>query len=678
MNSEAERRVYLLTGLAGTGKTTIAKSVAKFAHENGVLAASFFCSRDSDERSNLQLIFPTIAFQLSHFSRQFRGGIVTTIKQSPDIGFAPPDEQLKHLIIEPRRRIITSLKKELNIPDIVRDDQLGESIIKRVEVVISAVKEFLLLHHQQPEELLGMMKNPIKDAIFLVRKLLTSMNIGHDVNDKQLQDWVIELLKRELHVYHTMSHEKLRAFIVNPRRRIVTLFKDKLGFGEPDAPLKDLIFELIWKIIMIIKKKLGISDSVGHDQFKELIVYPLRRVEWFITPIVIVIDALDECKDENTPEKILLALSQHIPSIPFLKVFATSRPEFSTRFALRDPSLDRLSKLLVLHEVDRTLVDGDIRRFLQVRLVEIAKRRDGHHPGLKFPWPPRSLVDKLVEKASGLFIFAFTICRFVESPGDLQQQLEDIANLRTSDDEGPLAIDKLYQNVVDIAYARFADRKLKYFCRSVVGTIVLLFDPVPLKDLAQVLNVKPALIRGVLRDFHSVLLVPLDDNGVIRTFHASFHDFLTTKDRCSNLIYVHSSRQHDEITRHLLPQMTLGLRKNICRIDSRKLNSEVEDLAERKEKYISIPLGYACRYWADHLSHIPPENNSNDELVQVLSEFIRTKFLYWIEVLSLLGHVKVAATSLDKARRWHSVRFRSTINTIREVFIGSFTAGAEA
>ena len=58
--------VFWLNGLAGTGKSTIAQTVSEQVFADGLLGASFFCSRDFEDRSNLQFIFPTLAFQLAH------------------------------------------------------------------------------------------------------------------------------------------------------------------------------------------------------------------------------------------------------------------------------------------------------------------------------------------------------------------------------------------------------------------------------------------------------------------------------------------------------------------------------------------------------------------------------------------------------------------------------------
>ena len=56
--------ILWINGLAGTGKSTIAQTLARLCDGGKLLGASFFCARTGG-RSNVQLIFPTIAYQLS-------------------------------------------------------------------------------------------------------------------------------------------------------------------------------------------------------------------------------------------------------------------------------------------------------------------------------------------------------------------------------------------------------------------------------------------------------------------------------------------------------------------------------------------------------------------------------------------------------------------------------------
>jgi adenylylsulfate kinase-like enzyme len=80
---EQDKRVFWLNGLAGTGKSTIAQTFAEMCFADGKLGASFFCSRDFDDRSNLRSIFPTLAFQLAHRYPQFRRGVASGLDGEP-------------------------------------------------------------------------------------------------------------------------------------------------------------------------------------------------------------------------------------------------------------------------------------------------------------------------------------------------------------------------------------------------------------------------------------------------------------------------------------------------------------------------------------------------------------------------------------------------------------------
>ena len=64
--------VFFLNGVAGSGKSTIAKTICVMLKGVGCLVASFFCSRRSTaEQRNVRSIFPTLAYLLSLHSLRF-------------------------------------------------------------------------------------------------------------------------------------------------------------------------------------------------------------------------------------------------------------------------------------------------------------------------------------------------------------------------------------------------------------------------------------------------------------------------------------------------------------------------------------------------------------------------------------------------------------------------------
>jgi len=93
--------IYWLNGLAGTGKSTIAQTIAERIFADGQLGGSFFCSRDYEDRRNLQLIFPTLAVQLARKYPEFRSAFVPLVESNPGVAYESLYNQMDKLIVGP-------------------------------------------------------------------------------------------------------------------------------------------------------------------------------------------------------------------------------------------------------------------------------------------------------------------------------------------------------------------------------------------------------------------------------------------------------------------------------------------------------------------------------------------------------------------------------------------------
>ncbi|KAJ6535522.1 WD40-repeat-containing domain protein [Mycena capillaripes] len=102
--------IYFLTGLAGTGKSAIARSFARLLDSQGLLGATFFCSRGSEARSTVAEIIPTIAFRLSYHSQRFAEAAIHAIKNAPGVSFHHRSSifQFRTLILEPSQALADS------------------------------------------------------------------------------------------------------------------------------------------------------------------------------------------------------------------------------------------------------------------------------------------------------------------------------------------------------------------------------------------------------------------------------------------------------------------------------------------------------------------------------------------------------------------------------------------
>jgi len=90
---------------------------------------------------------------------------------------------------------------------------------------------------------------------------------------------------------------------------------------------------------------------------KKIIAEPLEESA---ISTVIVIDALDECKDEEPASAILSVLGQFISRIPRVKFFITGRPEPQIREGFRLHLPAETTDVFVLHNVEPNLVNNDI------------------------------------------------------------------------------------------------------------------------------------------------------------------------------------------------------------------------------------------------------------------------------------------------------------------------------
>jgi hypothetical protein len=67
---------------------------------------------------------------------------------------------------------------------------------------------------------------------------------------------------------------------------------------------------------------------------------------------------------------------------------------------------------VILHHVDQSIVSHDIREFFEHELSRITRSRPFLHG-----YPDAWVVKRLVYRADGLFIWAATVCRFINEGG---------------------------------------------------------------------------------------------------------------------------------------------------------------------------------------------------------------------------------------------------------------------
>jgi hypothetical protein len=386
-------------------------------------------------------------------------------------------------------------------------------------------------------------------------------------------------------------------------------------------------------------------------QLEELIIKPLQSTHHSFPLCLIVIDALDECKDESTTSIILSSLSRYVSEISPLKVLVTSRPEQSITsvFSSSSGDLNAASRHLVLHELELGVVQQDIKLYLSSSLQEIAKRH-----GLDKIWPSEEDIQALATLSFGLFIFAATSIKFVEdrNDSDPRGQLTCLLSgkeLSAHAQSSPhYYLDKLYMQVLMHASPHISIQ-LSGRLKMILGSIVFLQEPLSLVSLENLLGLPPSAVRQTLVHLCSIMILPDNETQPIRLHHPSFVDFITDPNRCHDRRFTVDSKKQHTLLAILCLKAMRSLKQDICRINNPcVLNAEVDGLPSCITANILPHIQYACRHWIFHLTHALV----SDILVDFLEEFCTKYLLYWIETCSLLGELRNMLVGLHAAKEF--------------------------
>jgi hypothetical protein len=109
--------VYWLRGLAGTGKTTIARSVADLTEQQGLLGASFFFSRTNTALQSALAVLPTMAYQLAKWRPALRQPLCDAIRSNKEIAKRTMKEQVECLFERALSGITSPVPRALLVVD---------------------------------------------------------------------------------------------------------------------------------------------------------------------------------------------------------------------------------------------------------------------------------------------------------------------------------------------------------------------------------------------------------------------------------------------------------------------------------------------------------------------------------------------------------------------------------
>jgi hypothetical protein len=349
----------------------------------------------------------------------------------------------------------------------------------------------------------------------------------------------------------------------------------------------------------------------------------------------ILVDALDECTTELS--KLLRFLAQQSCASSRVKWIVSSRnwPEIEAQLARAE------QKIQLSLELNAESVSAAVSVFIQHKVSQLAQHK-------KYDKQTRNAVfEHLTSNANDTFLWVALVC----------QELEKTArrNVLTKLNSFPPGLDALYERMMQQIGAS-DDAEL---CKQVLASTGLVYRPLTLAELAT--------LTERLEDF--------TDEAEVREIVGLCGSFLTLRE--DTVYFVHQSAQHFllanasedvfpdgiEAAHGVLVSRSLAILSRTLQRDVYGLEApgvSIDDVEAPTPDPLAA-LRYACIYWIDHLCDWSFASAATF-LVDlqdggVVYEFLREKYLYWLEALSL-------CRSLSKG-----VRSMASLNALVDVML---------
>ncbi|KAF9560734.1 hypothetical protein CPC08DRAFT_464759 [Agrocybe pediades] len=406
------------------------------------------------------------------------------------------------------------------------------------------------------------------------------------------------------------------------------------------------------------------------EQFKWIVEKPFQDSKDAMPDgAAIVIDALDECDNVSATAlflKVLLQYSTHLP----IKFIIASRPEPVILKNMQTP--DFSPSVLRLHDIEQSFVEADIKQYLREALCTMS------------PVPSSDIINQLTRRSGKLFIYAATVARYINPEDKVvnsKTRLDAILGMSSSSASlQEQELDSLYTTILLSAFDKTCLEKgeLKIL-DLVLRTVVCAIEPMTTSTMSMILALRRGDVAAALSRLQSVLHVQEGSSGLVSVLHASFPDFLCDKDR-SRDFYCDIAEHSTRLAHSCFDVMCQELHFNICDLESSyDFDEDVPDLEQKIKANISAALLYACKYWSRHLVHC----NLTSSIHYRLVEFLKFRFLFWMEVLNLTKSISTGSQMLSSTLAWFISKapehvFKETEKELydAELFVKMFSLGA--
>ncbi|SPN97662.1 uncharacterized protein DNG_01175 [Cephalotrichum gorgonifer] len=244
----------------------------------------------------------------------------------------------------------------------------------------------------------------------------------------------------------------------------------------------------------------------------------------------------------------------------------------------------------------------------------------------------------LTGNADGTFLWVALVCQELAGP-----EIRKRHTLSTLESFPP-GLGSLYKRMIE----KVSSSKDANLCKEILATVSIAYRPLALEELKALSKSLEDFddhdeMEEIIRSCGSFLTLR---KGVVSFVHQSAKDFLL--DKASDFILPSGiAHQHRRIFSRSL-EVLKTLRRDIYSLHSPGFPAD--QVSPPKPDPLA-PIRYSCISWVDHLSDSEPSTIIRDKDLQddgAVHDFIREKYLYWLESLSLLHSMSEGVIAVQK------------------------------
>jgi hypothetical protein len=336
----------------------------------------------------------------------------------------------------------------------------------------------------------------------------------------------------------------------------------------------------------------------------------------------LIVDALDECVTDLP--KLLSFITVQSSTSTCVKWIISSRnwPDIEEK-------LETAGRLSL--ELNRQSVATAVNIFIEQRVSQLVQLK-------KYDESTRSIILKhLTSNADNTFLWVALVCQDLMATPK-RNVLKKLASF-------PPGLNSLYKRILQ----QVSESDEAETCKQVLASTAILYRPITIHELV-------ALVEQ-LEDF-------VDDLDSVREIINLCGSFLTLRD--DTVYFVHQSANDfiftgafneifpdgsEEVHRTVFSRSLLVLSRTLHRdmYNLKELGYPIEDVTPPESEAL-IAWHYPCVHWVDHLCDSQPSANYSLQIRGVVDRFLREKYLYWLEGVSLCKSMAKGVLSMGKLR----------------------------